>query len=68
MTDGYIAIPCAVPVMIPRRLLNEYAAAIRAHQTGNFVIHVHDGKPLGFTFEQKHRLSEEERSDEIVLG
>jgi hypothetical protein len=63
-----VTIPCAVTVAIPRRILDEYAAAVRAGRTGNFVIHLRVGEPLGLTFEQKVTLSAQEKGDEIVLG
>jgi hypothetical protein len=63
-----VAIPCAITVTIPRRVLDEYAAAVRARRTGNFVIHIRAGEPLGLTFESKVTLSDREKCDEIVLG
>lgn len=62
-----VTISCAVPVVIPRAVLDEYAAAVRGRRTGNFVVHIRNGEPLGMTFEVKHTLSDEEKVDLIVL-
>ena len=62
-----VAIPCAITVSLPRRLLNELASAVRQQHTGNFVVHIRAGAVLGFTFEQKHTLNEAEKSDEVPL-
>ena len=62
-----VTIPCAVTVTIPRKVLVAYAAAVRARQTGNFVIHLRAGEPLGMTFEQKDSLNNADRQDTVTL-
>ena len=63
-----VTIACAITVRMPRKVLNAYAQAVRNRQTGNFVIHIRAGEPLGITFEQNLSLNAEDRRDEIVLG
>jgi hypothetical protein len=62
-----VIIPCAVTVEIPRKVLDEYAAAVRRRETGNFVIHLRVGEPLGITFERNVSLDSKDRQDLIVL-
>jgi len=53
---------------MPRKLVDAYQEAVRARQTGNFVVHLRAGKVMGLTFEQKDSYDDLDRQDVVPLG